>query len=456
MKNSKKLKLVLMILICILVILVGFLGIYSKTSNSYKNILPEYELASDLKGSTVLEFEVDETVETIYYDKDGREVDSSTITEENKDNYVAEERIINEKENLNSENYKKVVSIMKERLEFLQADQYRLDLDEEKGKIVLTFEDDYPDDIRSFLPMEGKLELVDSNTEDIILTYNDFIKAEAKNAYIDDVDNVAYNIYMNLKLNDSGINKVKNIDKYKTSVNSETQETEINDFKVLFDGDEIATVSYDDILLNGKNLRITIAKKLVTNSEINSKFNMAVVVSKFATIGKLPVIYNITAQEYIKSNSLNSINHIIVLIISGIIGCFSVIILKYKFKGLLAILSFVTNIALFLIIIRVIRIQISLNGFAGIVGLIILNIILITNILENIKNKDKNFSENIKKAYLNSMDALVVMAIIFIVFTLTKIAVISFMGQLIFWGWIVTVLGNLIFTVPMLSLVNKK
>ena len=42
-----------MILICVLISLIGFLGIYSKVGNSYKNILPEYELASDLKGSTL-------------------------------------------------------------------------------------------------------------------------------------------------------------------------------------------------------------------------------------------------------------------------------------------------------------------------------------------------------------------------------------------------------------------
>ena len=71
MKNSKKLKLTLMILICTLIILVGFLGIYLKKENLYKNIMPKYELASDLKGSTVLEFEIDEGTEKIYYDKDG-------------------------------------------------------------------------------------------------------------------------------------------------------------------------------------------------------------------------------------------------------------------------------------------------------------------------------------------------------------------------------------------------
>ena len=91
MKNSKKLKLTLMILVCVLIILVGFLGIYSKKGNSYKNILPKYELASDLTGSTILEFEVDDSTNTKYYDKDGKEVDSSKVTEKNEKDYKKED-----------------------------------------------------------------------------------------------------------------------------------------------------------------------------------------------------------------------------------------------------------------------------------------------------------------------------------------------------------------------------
>ena len=38
---------------------------------------------------------------------------------------------------LTEDNYKKSVDIMKQRLNFLQADQYRIDLDEKTGKIIL-------------------------------------------------------------------------------------------------------------------------------------------------------------------------------------------------------------------------------------------------------------------------------------------------------------------------------
>ena len=105
---------------------------------------------------------------------------------------------------------------------------------------------------------------------------------------------------------------------------------------------------------------------------------------------------------------------------------------------------------------RLTNIQISLNGFAGISGLILLNTILLNNILKCVKEKDKTFSENIKNAYLKTIDAFVIMLIIFVVFAFSSMTVINSMGLLVFWGWLIVVLGNLILTVPMLSIVNKK
>ena len=100
----------------------------------------------------------------------------------------------------------------------------------------------------------------------------------------------------------TNIGKINNIDKYKTSIDEESGETKVNSFKVMFDKDQIAEISYDDIVFKGKDLRITTHKALKTNSSINSALNTNTVISKLSTIGRMPIIYNITAQEYIKSN----------------------------------------------------------------------------------------------------------------------------------------------------------
>ena len=169
LKTRKKLSLALMVLICILIIFVGFVGIYRKDLNTYSNIIPNYKLASDLKGATILELKVSDEKNTVYHDKDGNKVDESKITDENEKDYTKEEVDVNSKESLTEENYKKSLEIFKERLKFLQVDQYSMDLDSKSGKIVLTFEDDYPEDVESILPMEGKLEIIDSNKSDVII-----------------------------------------------------------------------------------------------------------------------------------------------------------------------------------------------------------------------------------------------------------------------------------------------
>ena len=133
-----------------------------------------------------------------------------------------------------------------------------------------------------------------------------------------------------------------------------------------------------------------------------------------------------------------------------------ILVISHKFKGLLGVIGFITNVSIFLIIIRLTKVPVSLNGFAGILGLITFNYILVNNILKCIKEKEKTFSENIKRAYLKTLDIIVFVLIIFIVFSFSGMTVINSMGLLLFWGWIIVVFATLIFTVPMLSTVDKK
>ena len=455
MKNIKKIKLILMILICIFIILVGFIGVYLKTGNTYKNLLPEYALAPDLKGATILELDVDNSNETVYYDKDGNKVDSSSVTDENKDEYISEDIPVNKPDVLTLNNYKQTLDIMKQRLKFLKTDQYELDLDEKTGKIVLTFEDDYPDDIMSTLPMEGKLELIDSNTNDVIIASSDFASAQASYASTD----YGYTAYIQLKLNDSGIEKINNIDKYKLATNTESEEnTEqtANKLKVMFDKEKITEITYDDVELIGKNLRITTASNLTSNASIQSQLNTNSVVAKIASIGKSPIIYKITAEEYIKSNEMDYLIYSIIVLAAIIICIGLYFVLRFKWNGLLAVLGSCAVISLFLIIIRLTQVEISLNGLAGMLILILLNTILVRQILTCIEDNNSIFSENIKKAYLKSADVFVITLIVFAVFSFSAMTVINSMGLLVFWGWLAILLGNLAITVPMLSISNKK
>lgn len=453
MNTNKKLKLLLIVLVCILVILIGFFGIYKREGNAYKNLVPDFLLSSDLKGSTTLELEVDKSTNKEYYDKDGNKVDSSTVTDENKDEYTEKEVPVNDEEQLNQENYEKVVKIIEKRLKFLSTDQYRIDLDKTSGKIIITFEDEYADDIKSIVPLEGSLELIDETTEDVVLNYADFKSAEATYASLDE----GYTIYLNLKLNDNGIEKIKNIDKYKNNkeTTEEGKESTESKLKVMFDTDQVASVSYDDILLTGSTLRITTGSNVTNTSTLQSQMNMNTVVAKLASIGKMPVVYKVSAEEFIASSqNIYYVVYGIYAFIAICVICAIIFILKYKINAIFMLLSFIANIAATALIIKLTKVSISINILPAITAFFILNIVLIKNILQNIK-EENNISKAFKNGFLKTLDLFVITLIIFIVFAFTNMAVLNSLGLLLFWGWLNTIISNFIFALPMLYLTNN-
>lgn len=453
MNTNKKLKLLLIVLICILVILIGFFGIYKREGNAYKNLVPDFLLSSDLKGSTTLELEVDKSTNKEYYDKDGNKVDSSTVTDENKDEYTEKEVQVNDEEQLNQKNYEKVVKIIEKRLKFLSTDQYRIDLDKTSGKIIITFEDEYADDIKSIVPLEGNLELIDETTEDVVLNYADFKSAEATYASLDE----GYTIYLNLKLNDNGIEKIKNIDKYKNNkeTTEEVKESTESKLKVMFDTDQVASVSYDDILLTGSTLRITTGSNVTNTSTLQSQMNMNTVVAKLASIGKMPVVYKVSAEEFIASSqNIYYVVYGIYAFIAICVICAIIFILKYKINAMFMLLSFIANIAATALIIKLTKVSISINILPAITAFFILNIVLIKNILQNIK-EENNISKAFKNGFLKTLDLFAITLIIFIVFAFTNMAVLNSLGLLLFWGWLNTIISNFIFALPMLYLTNN-
>lgn len=453
MNTNKKLKLLLIVLVCILVILIGFFGIYKREKNAYKNLVPDFVLSSDLKGSTTLELEVDKSTNKEYYDKDGNKVDSSTVTDENKDEYTEKEVPVNDEEQLNQENYEKVVKIIEKRLKFLSTDQYRIDLDKTSGKIIITFEDEYADDIKSIVPLEGSLELIDETTEDVVLNYADFKSAEATYASLDE----GYTIYLNLKLNDNGIEKIKNIDKYKNNkeTTEEGKESTESKLKVMFDTDQVASVSYDDILLTGSTLRITTGSNVTNTSTLQSQMNMNTVVAKLASIGKMPVVYKVSAEEFIASSqNIYYVVYGIYAFIAICVICAIIFILKYKINAMFMLLSFIANIAATALIIKLTKVSISINILPAITAFFILNIVLIKNILQNIK-EENNISKAFKNGFLKTLDLFAITLIIFIVFAFTNMAVLNSLGLLLFWGWLNTIISNFIFALPMLYLTNN-
>ena len=158
MKLDKGLKIALIILLVILLTLVSFGGLYIQKKNLMSNLLKDFKLGMDLNGGRVVTIEVDKTVNTIYYDKDGK-----VVTEEAKDG-TKEEVPVNKDETLTKENYLQTKKIIEKRLSDFGVSEYIIRQNEGTGKMTIKIpEDDNTDTAIQYLHSTGKLTVEDED-----------------------------------------------------------------------------------------------------------------------------------------------------------------------------------------------------------------------------------------------------------------------------------------------------
>lgn len=62
---------ILAILIIVAVSLISFIGIYVKSGNSRENLIPDYQLSKDLKGTRTAKLVVDSKTQELVFDSNG-------------------------------------------------------------------------------------------------------------------------------------------------------------------------------------------------------------------------------------------------------------------------------------------------------------------------------------------------------------------------------------------------
>ena len=177
----KKIKIITFILIVILVTMVAFLGVYVHTQNRMEDKVKEYSYAMDLEGARVIRLKLDEGTETVIKDSEGNEVtDAEDLTDEQltENGYTKEEQPYNSEDLLNKENYETSKNIIQKRLKELNVDNYVIKLDETNGDIVIELTDnDDTDFVISSLTSMGKFEIVDSQTQEVLMDNSDIKKS---------------------------------------------------------------------------------------------------------------------------------------------------------------------------------------------------------------------------------------------------------------------------------------
>lgn len=447
MKTSKRLKVLTIIVAIILISIVSFLGVYDFKGINQNNLVKNFVGGMDLTGKQVIRIKVDDSVKENETSTDETE---TTVETENK-----EEEYVNAKELLTKENYKKSYKMIQDRLEYMDAEEYRTRFNEEDGVIEIELLDSsLTDYITQSLKYKGTFKLSDSETKEVLLD-NSSVK-NAKVLYGNGNQNSnGTTVYLDIEFNKDGAKKLEEISKtyIKTTEqvvneNGETEEKEVTkQVAITLDDDSIVTTSFGDTLSNG-HIYITVGQNTTSTTDLNRYALQASVYATVLRSGEMPLKYTIDEAQYIVSNLNRDIITYVALatLAVGII----VLIVVLKAKGIIASVLQIGYVALLLLVLKYTNVAVSLEGLFAIVLVALINVVFMIKVISSI-NKNENPAKAVNTNILKFVNMSIPLLVVAIVFCFVKWLEIKSFGMIIFWGYAIALLYNITFTKIMLK-----
>ena len=495
----KKIKILTIILLIILITMVAFWGIYTQVQNRMENQVKDYSYAMDLAGSRVVRLIVSNESETIVKDSEGNVVeDSENLTDDEiaEKGYTKEETPYNSDEVKTVDNYKKSKEIIEKRFNELGISNYITKLDEETGDIIVEVtENENTDSIVSNLATTGKFEIVDSQTQEVLMDNSDIKLANVMyGADSSSTTSSGTMVYLNIEFTKEGKSKLEEIstnytekaesddtnttedtnatseDANTTDENATTDETSDDTssddttektITMKIDGEEIMTTSFDEPIRTGR-LQLSIGSATTDTDTLNGYINQASNMAVVLDTGNMPVRYEVDTNEFIESDITQNELQIASYVMLGIVGlALIVLIIRYKLLGLLGAFSYVGLMSILLLVIRYANVVLSMEGIFGIAIVLILNYIFVNKFLNKLKDNRKDLSKEEvikanKETYKEFFIRIIPVIIMVIAFSFVQWTPISSFGMVMIWGIALIALYNVIFTNNLLKLKAKK
>ena len=447
MKKNKRLTIIILILLVIVISLISFVGIYTKNLNTYSNNLKNYDLGMEFEGKRVIKFAVDTSEEQVTYDADGNVIENHTheegeTEEEAHEGETTEMVKVNKEEVLTKENYQKSKNVLENRILKTGIGQYNFRVDENTGTIWLETEDiDYLEQMLGLLITKGELELIDSETDEVLID-NSYIK----NCEIIQDDMTSRGVYLSIRLNKEGEKKVEELKKMYSELKDDEGNTVTRSLIFKIDDEQLQTDTYSNILGN-KELVYPIESVSTTQSMLQTNLIEASNILMILNSGSYPIEYVIESDELLIPNTEN-IKLIFAIIITVILTITHIImVIRYKEKGILGVISGIGYIAVLLLIIRYTNTLITYQSIAALIITTILTYVFIILAI----NKNEDLRKNIKSLISISIPVL----IIAIVFSFARQAQVNSFGIALFWGTLISNIYNFLYTKTILE-INRK
>jgi len=477
----EKFKAIVAILFVILISLVAFVGVWKKENGAWKNLVKDYEYGMDIAGARELRYAIDSTEEEkyVYVDENGDvkgEVweNGTAITEEHEAEHeeeetsdeemseeVSDEEVpysketktikVNEDSSLTKENFEKTKKIIQKRLKQQGLGEYEIRLDDVTGNLVIQNKNDEEEisKIEELVSNPGKFQIIDYQNGLILMDNSDIKKVSTVYS-----NSSSYAVYLQIEFNKNGAEKLRELStKYveikdesaeETEEESTEAEAERKYISVVLDGTTLMTTYFGEEMTQGL-IQIPVGNTTTDYQTFVENYNSAKLISDTLNSGILPVTYVIETDNFVKSSITSDVIKNFVIVSVVVFAVISLLyIVRFKLNGVIAVILNIGYIALYLLVVRYAFAEITLVGMITGFLMIIINYIFVNNILKSV---EQSYSEVAKKFYLSIIPVIVVS----VVFTLQLNYMISGIGMIAFWGIILNIIYNLIFTKTILK-----
>ena len=451
----------IVVLLIVLVSLISFLGIHKRNLNTWKSILPDYQFSKELSEIRTFEFSVDTSTKDKSSDENTAENTTGNTTEnatntvaegttENTDNTAnttdtnstnttAEQVPVNDPAVLTKENYLKTKKIVENRLKDFGIADAEVTVNENNGKLAVSVPYEGTTDYSAALASQkGKIEIIDSETKEVLMDRSMIKKASAyyqqannnDSATATTDDTVSYNLGVKLTFTSEGQKKLNELSKTYIETTDENGETSQKTITVQIDGED-KYITYFTPDGEYTELAIPLYRSVSADDmdTFNSDYKDCFVTQTILNNDEFPITYKLTSGSFIESDLGE--NFVKGLSIAGIVLLAIVIVLtivKNKKDGFCASIIEIGYIAILLLIIRAASVSLTLSGILTIAILAIVNYFLLLTFMKTEKAIDK------LEKFGNFILTIIPFIITIVVFALGKEVNTQSIGSVGIWG----------------------
>lgn len=475
----KKIKILTITLAIIAITMIAFLGIYTQVQNRMENQVKDYESAMDLKGSRNIRLTVNKEGTTTIKDAEGKVVENTeNLTDEQiaEKGYTKEEVPNNKEEVKNVENYLKSKELVEKRLKKLGVENYSITLEEQTGDILIEIpENTQTDSIISNIKTIGKFEILDSETNDVLMDNNDIKTAKVMYSSGNGMTS-GTSVYLEIEFDKEGRKKLEDIsnqyvkkedtsdqenensekdeaiDENKTeetdNANENKESTTEKKVTLKIDGEQIMSTSFEDPIKTGK-LQLSIGSGATDSSTLQQYIEQASSMAIVLDTGKMPIQYDLGQNQYVLSDITQNEKEIAIYVVLAIIVvALIVLVARHKVLGVLGVISYVGFISIYMLIIRYANVVLSIEGILGIIMALLLNYLLVNKLLAKANDRMTVYKEFFVK--------IIPIIILVITFCFIRWVPISSFGMAMFWGIFLIIAYNNIVTNILLKIQTGK